>query len=125
MKLPGLAMLLFVMVSTGPQTQKRDPCEGETTPEMKLCAAKRFKQADDELNSVYRRLMSKLDDEGHKTALRTAQQAWLKYRDSNCDFESYLNRGGTIYSVVVTHCMASMTSSRTKELKEEIADLER
>lgn len=120
----GLTMMLFVIVAGGHQTQKRDPCTGETTAEMKMCAAGKYKQADDELNKVYRVLMSKLDDEGHKASLKTAQQAWLKYRDSNCDFESYLNRGGTIYGVVVSDCMTSMTNSRTKELKEHIKTLD-
>ena len=125
MKLLGLTMLLFVIVAGGHQTQKRDPCtEGETTVEMKMCATRKYKQADDELNKVYRELLSKLDDAGHKASLKTAQQAWLKYRDSNCDFESFLNRGGSIYSVVVSDCMTSMTNSRTKELKQQIENLD-
>jgi uncharacterized protein YecT (DUF1311 family) len=124
MKILGFATLLLALIATGAQTQQRDPCKGETTYEMKMCAAKRYKQADDELNKVYRELMSKLEDEGHKATLKTAQQAWLKYRDGECDFVSYLNRGGTIYSVVQTECMTSLTNSRIKELKEDIKDLE-
>ena len=124
MKLFGLTMLLLAVVAGGHQTQKRDPCMGETTLEMKMCSATKYKQADDELNNVYRQLMSKLDDDGYKTSLKTAQQAWLKYRDNNCDFESYLNRGGSIYSVVVSDCMTSMTNSRTKELKAQIESLD-
>ncbi len=125
MKILGLATVFLVFVTTGAQTQQRDPCKGETTFEMKECAAKRYKQADDELNKVYRELMSKLEDEGHKATLKTAQQAWLKYRDGECDFVSYLNRGGTIYSVVQTECMTQMTNSRTKELRVDLKDLER
>lgn len=124
MKLFALAALLLVFVSHGPQNQQKDPCQGETTAEMKMCAAKRYKQADDELNVTYRRLMAKLEDAGHRTSLKAAQQNWLKYRDSNCDFESYLNRGGSIYSVIVGECMISMTESRTKELKQEIDNLD-
>ena len=76
MKLFGLTMLLFVIVAGGHQTQKRDPCtDGETTAEMKMCASRKYKQADDELNKVYRDLLSKLDNEGHKASLKTAQQA--------------------------------------------------
>jgi len=124
MKLVGLTTLLFVIVAGGSQTQKSDPCKGETTFEMKVCAAKKYKEADDELNKVYRDLMSKLDSEGHKTSLKTAQQAWLKYRDSHCEFVGYLNQGGTFYSVVLTDCRTSLTSSRTKEMKEEIERLD-
>src|SRR5262245_13391065 len=123
MKSGGLVLLLLIGTTARPQTQS-DPCKGDTTYEMKQCSAKKYKQADDELNRVYQLLMSKLDDEGHKTSLKTAQQAWLKYRDGNCDFESYLNRGGSIYSIVVTSCMTSMTTSRTKEMKEQIKALD-
>jgi len=54
MKLFSLTMPLFVIVAGGHQTQKRDPCkEGETTVDMKMCSARKYKQADDELNKVY------------------------------------------------------------------------
>ena len=117
-------VLLLSVTSPIPHRAQKDPCNGDTTFEMKQCSAKKFKQADDELNKVYRQLMSKLDDEGHKTSLKTAQLAWLNYRDTNCDFESYLNRGGSIYSVVVTECKTSMTTSRTRQLKEQIKQLD-
>jgi len=123
MKFLSPVLLLSVTTPVALQAQ-RDPCkDGDTTFEMKQCSAKKYKQADDELNKVYQQLMSKLDDEGHKTALKNAQVAWLKYRDSNCDFESYLNRGGSIYSVIVTECKTSMTASRTREMKEQIKRL--
>ena len=125
MKLVGLTMLLFFIVASGSQVQKDDPCKGETTFEMKRCAAKKYKEADDQLNKVYRELMAKLDNEGHKTSLRTAQQAWLKYRDSHCEFVSFLYEGGTLYSIVLTDCRTALTSSRTKELKVEIEDLDK
>ena len=123
LKTPSLILLLVLTASTTHPTQ-RDPCKGETTFEMKQCSAKKFKQADDELNRVYKQLMAKLDDEGHKTSLKTAQLAWLNYRDANCDFESYLNRGGSIYSVIVTECQTAMTTSRTRQLKEQIKQLD-
>ena len=123
MKFLTLALVLPISSPVKPQTPG-DPCKGETTYEMKQCSAKKYKQADDELNKTYQQLMSKLEDDGHRTSLKTAQQAWLKYRDNNCDFESYLNRGGSIYSVIVTECMAAMTTSRTKELKQQIKSLD-
>jgi uncharacterized protein YecT (DUF1311 family) len=105
--------------------QAPDPCaNAQTTVEMRNCAGKEYKKADAELNSVYKQLMSKLTDEGHKAALKTAQQAWIKYRDANCEFEAYLNRGGTIYPVVYTGCLSAMTMNRTKELRELIEQQE-
>lgn len=123
MKFLSPVLLLLVIAPTTLKAQT-DPCKGDTTFEMKQCSAKNFKQADDELNKVYKQLMSKLDDDGHKASLKTAQLSWLNYRDTNCDFESYLNRGGSIYSVIVTECKTSMTTSRTRQLKEQVKQLD-
>jgi uncharacterized protein YecT (DUF1311 family) len=89
---------------------------------MRDCAGQEYQKADAALNKAYRELMTKLDDDGQKSALKTAQQAWIKYRDANCEFESYQNKGGTIYPVVYTGCLTSMTTARTKELREAIKD---
>jgi len=122
MKLLSFIMLIVFTVMSGlAEPQKtRNPCaNAQTTVEMRDCAGREYKDADDELNRVYRQLMAKFgNDEGHKTALKTAQQAWIKYRDTHCDFASYLNRGGTIEPVVRYNCMSSMTVSRMKELRE-------
>ena len=119
--LPASIFLCF-LVATNAAAQNhhsQNPCDNaQTTVEMRDCAGKEYKKADAELNSVYKQLMSKLTDEGHKALLKTAQQAWIKYRDANCEFEAYLNRGGTIYPLVYTGCLSTMTTARTKELRE-------
>jgi uncharacterized protein YecT (DUF1311 family) len=114
-------VLYFLMgsVNSAQNQKSQDPCaNAQTTTEMRDCAGNEYKQADLELNKVYKRLMSKLEDEGHKAVLKNAQQAWIKYRDTNCQDESYLNRGGTIYSVVYTGCLTRMTKERTTKLQE-------
>ena len=120
MKLLSLALLIVFAGLAGiaePQKTK-DPCaNAPTTPEMRDCAGKEYKKADDELNRVYRQLIAKIDDEGRKTALKAAQLAWIKYRDANCDFASYLNRGGTIEPVVRYNCITEMTGARMRNLR--------
>ena len=111
-------LLLSNAAAQNPQTP--DPCEGaQTTVDMGNCAGKEYKQADAELNAVYKQLMSSLSDKEHQASLRTAQQAWLKYRDANCEFDTFENRGGTIHPVIYTSCLAAMTRARTKELREQ------
>jgi len=108
-------------VAQNPQTP--DPCaDAQTTVEMRDCAGKEYKQADAELNAVYKQLMSTLSDKAEQAALKSAQQAWLKYRDANCEFDAFENRGGTIYPVVYTSCLTAMTRARTKELREEMEE---
>jgi uncharacterized protein YecT (DUF1311 family) len=101
--------------------QSPDPCaDPQSTVEMRDCAGKEYKQADAELNAVYKELMATLSDKEHQASLRSAQQAWLKYRDANCEFDAFENRGGTIYPVVYTSCLTAMTRARTKELREQM-----
>lgn len=102
------------------ETQAPDPCaNAQTTVDMGDCAGKEYKQADAELNAVYKQLMASLSDKEHQASLKSAQQAWLKFRDANCEFDSFENRGGTIHPVVYTSCLAAMTRARTKELREQ------
>jgi uncharacterized protein YecT (DUF1311 family) len=116
---PVLLCLLAALSCSAQAQKKQDPCEkAQSTAEMRDCVGREYREADAELNKVYQQVMSQLEDEGHKAALKEAQLAWIKYRDANCEFESYLNRGGTIYPVVYEGCRAAMTVSRTKELQE-------
>ena len=114
-----LSAACLLVCSFGQKGSAQDPCaNAQTTAEMRDCAGREYQKADGALNKAYRDLMAKLDDEGQKSALKAAQQAWIKYRDANCEFESYQNRGGTIYPVVYTGCLTLMTVARTKELRE-------
>ncbi|HJR05688.1 MAG TPA: lysozyme inhibitor LprI family protein [Pyrinomonadaceae bacterium] len=95
-----------------------DPCPGEHTQfELNQCAARARDKADAELNKVYRELMK---DAGttERAKLRAAQLAWLKFRDAHCDYESVGNKGGSIYPMVVSFCLAGVTNARVKQLQE-------
>ncbi len=124
MKLATVLMLfLMVGVSIFGQGQKKpDPCaKAQTQAEMNNCAGKEYQSADAELNQVYRKLVSMLDDE-EKPGLKDAQNAWLKYRDANCDFVADQYKGGTIRPMIHAYCLAEVTRNRTTELKNQIKD---
>ena len=116
-------ILCFLMTTNAPaqNQQTPDPCDNaQSTVDMGNCAGKEYKEADEELNRVYKKLMASLEDREYEALLRTAQQAWLKYRDAHCDFEAFENRGGTIYPVMHRSCLTTMTRARTKELKQQM-----
>jgi uncharacterized protein YecT (DUF1311 family) len=105
--------------STGPDADDdEDPCPGDhTQAELNRCAARARVKADTQLNKVYRELMKDAGvTEGAK--LRTAQLAWIKFRDAQCDYESVGNKGGSIYPMVVGFCLARVTNDRVKQLQE-------
>lgn len=95
-----------------------DPCPGSNTQyELNRCAARARDKADAELNKVYRELMK---DTGttERAKLRAAQLAWIKFRDAHCAYESIGNKGGSIYPMVFSFCLAKTTDARTKQLQE-------
>ena len=88
---------------------------------MNDCWGREYRAADTVLNQVYRQLVSMLDDE-EKSQLKEAQTAWLKYRDSNCEFVADQYKGGTIRPMIYAICLADVTNNRTTELKNQIKD---
>ena len=65
-----------------------------------------YEKAESALSQVYNKLMSRLD-ERQKTNLEKAQQAWMKYKDANCELAS---------DFVYQQCLTRMTRERTTEL---------
>ena len=118
----SIAILLFSSITFSQVKPKPDPCaSAQSQAEMNICAGKAYKEADVVLNQVYRQLVSKLDAE-EKTQLKEAQTAWLKYRDSNCEFVADQYKGGSIRPMIHGLCLADMTRNRTSELKQQIKD---
>ena len=106
------------LVSAAGQTGKEHaPCSSATTTaDMRNCENLRYQKTEQDLNSAYKELMAKLDNEG-KNKLRTAQRTWLQFRQANADFAADQVRGGTLAPLVRITVMADMTEARATELK--------
>ena len=96
----------------------KNPCENAGTQfEATECSAREYKKADAELNRVYQQVMKQEDKDG-QARLKTAQLAWIKFRDTECEYESGQYIGGTIQPMVENFCLTSVTNDRTQQLKE-------
>ena len=84
---------------------------------MNMCADKDYQAADRKLNDIYRKVTTALDDAKLQAKLKTAQRAWIQYRDTECTFEVAENEGGSIYPLVYSGCLTRLTNARTKELQ--------
>ena len=115
-----LFVSLLVVASVFGQGTKKAPCsDANTQAEMNICAGKEYKAADATLNRVYQQLVGMLEPE-EKAQLKEAQTAWIKYRDTNCDFVADQFKGGTIRPMIYGLCLAEVTSNRTSELNNQI-----
>jgi uncharacterized protein YecT (DUF1311 family) len=81
------------------------------------CAYRFYQNEDKKLNQAYKKLLPKLSA-SRKQKLINAQQAWIKFRDTSCDFERSEVEGGSMSPTVYYGCMESLTKQRTKELND-------
>ncbi len=107
-----LLFLFFVFAGTA-FAQCQDKV---STADMMQCYDGEFKKADADLNSTYKATLAKLKG-ADADRLRTAQRAWVSYRDAQCNAAYKRYAGGTIAPVVFTQCKLTLTLNRTKELK--------
>ena len=100
-----------------------DPCpEARTQSELNVCADSKFTKADAELNRAYQELMRASG--GRDQKLKSAQLAWLKFRDAECDYEASQYEGGSMKPMIYSFCLRDVTSARTKQLREALKELE-
>ena len=124
MKLVVSFLVLLIVIGSYAvgQKQKPKPCEdANTQADMNICWGNEYKKADAALNKTYQELTAMLEDE-EKTQLKTAETAWIKYRDTNCEFVADQYKGGSIRPMIAAICLAEVTSNRTTELKNQIKD---
>jgi uncharacterized protein YecT (DUF1311 family) len=113
-----LTLVVFLSAVTWATGQDETvPCSSATTnAAMQSCESRRYAVEDHVLNAVYLNLMKKLDNVGRKK-LRLSQTAWLRFRQSNSEFEADAARGGTLAGVVKITVLADMTRARVAELE--------
>ena len=88
-----------------------------TQAALNQCADAAFKQADAEMNRLYRQQMAYLGGERGKR-LQASQRAWLKYRDSACLYETGPRaQSGSIWPMQTALCQAAFTRQRNEVLK--------
>ena len=125
-RLPLLASLL---VTTGAVAQERAQCsEAVTQLEINDCAEADFELADKELNSLYRAILAKHEqDRGFIQRLRAAQRAWIAFRDAELEAAFFCNERrssdcfGSIGPMSYSALKARLTRDRTAQLREMIS----
>lgn len=101
--------------------------------EITACAIEKKEEAYKQLDIMYQKALETMDKYGESLSsdyegknisepapsevLRRAQKDWIKFRDSNCNAESYLSKGATMYDLILYNCLATMTLNRIEELQ--------
>jgi uncharacterized protein YecT (DUF1311 family) len=102
-----------------------------TQMEMNIAADKDLRNKQEELNDLLGKIRAKVKvtDDAHVRldstppdsswlrSLEGAQEKWLLYRKAQCDFDTYLNRGGTIRPTLWASEATRLTEIRIAELR--------
>ena len=110
---------------------KPDCANATAQIEMNACAELDFEEADRALNALWPKVVADARardaDQGKEMkalgvpttleALRTAQRAWIAFRDDECSYESYAAFGGTMQPMLGSICKTRLTKARITELK--------
>ncbi len=107
-----LAMML-------PAALRAQDCD-EPQSQMNICSAKSYQQADARLNDIYKQAVASATASGGEAPalLRTAQRAWITYRDAACAAEAAPYEGGSIQPLIRTSCLKKLTERRSADLHE-------
>ncbi|MEH2024964.1 lysozyme inhibitor LprI family protein [Nostoc sp.] len=97
--------------------QKLNCNNPQTQRAINECTKLSYQNADKKLNQVYQQLVSTLE-RSRKQKLVAAQLAWVKFRDTNCEFERSKYEGGSIASSIYSGCLENTTKLRTQQLQE-------
>lgn len=111
------ALIVLAMNMMGASLAWADCADPQDQAEINQCAGSDWQAADAKLNSTYKELIGSIDD-GWGQSLRSAQRAWVSFRDAECEFESMGWEGGSGRPAVQAGCLTRVTEERTKVLNE-------
>lgn len=130
----ALTILLSSFISAPSFADKISPIDKEneackeknySTIGMQECNEKTYKAWDAELNKVYKALRKAQGSKEAKAALKTSQQHWLKFRDSELNFinKMYQAQQGTYWGTVAGSTKVALIRTRVKTLQADLASL--
>lgn len=125
--MPILILALFAVLGLSGTTvaAPADCTAPQTNMAMLECADADYKAADAGLNEAYGEVMGALrkrdkevPDGGLAAGLKSAQRAWLPFRDGQCDWEAAFFSGGSDAPLIRLTCLAELTKARTSQLRQ-------
>ena len=124
-----IVALLIASAVAQPADKDDDPIEtaclerDQSQQGMNRCAGDAYQRADEALNAQWKKALAAYSGNERKLLL-DSQRAWLRYRDAHCEVAASDAIGGSMWPMLNSGCLASLTRQRTRELKELIEGTE-
>ncbi len=123
--------LALCLLPFATSAQDVDCANAMAQQEMNFCAEQDWQAADALLNDAYATALAAMQEadasfapegDSEEERLRTAQRAWVAYRDAACDSAGYAMRGGSAEPLLIYGCMRVLTEQRTEGLRSLVED---
>jgi uncharacterized protein YecT (DUF1311 family) len=83
------------------------------------CTTEAYKQADTDLNRVYKQVFERVKvDTNRLSRLKASQRQWLKFRDFEVESFTSSSDGGSIHSACVCSVLARLERERIAQLEQ-------
>ena len=121
----AISVLAAMALAHPVAAQDIDCANAMAQQELNQCAFADWNAADAALNTAYKDAIALLKswdanlpeaEKGGADALKTAQRAWIIFRDNACAAEGFAMRGGSAEPLLVYGCMRQLTLERTAHL---------
>lgn len=123
-KMSGMALLSAGLFAAA-QASAAGACDNANTQaDINKCMATELSAEDNKLNRSYSDLQRLLNT-SEKKQLKTAQLAWIDFRDKACKFSARSFSGGSAYSMALNGCLTTYTHQRRVQLNEEIQNIKK
>ena len=90
--------------------------QAQSQAEMNRTAAQDFEKADAQLNKVYEQFLHSLDAQGQEK-LKTAERAWVSFREAESALAADSERGGTLAPLMGSTRATELTQQRIADFK--------
>ncbi|MBU1248442.1 MAG: DUF1311 domain-containing protein [Proteobacteria bacterium] len=96
-------------------------CSGTQT-EMNICSGTTLDNENATLDLWYRRALKKAQDDEARALFTAAQQAWEKFRKTQCALEADEARGGSMAPLIESACLTHLARGRIVELQSRVVN---
>ena len=123
-KMSGMALLSAGLFAAA-QASAAGACDNANTQaDINKCMTTELSAEDNKLNRSYSDLQRLLNT-SEKKQLKTAQLAWIDFRDKACKFSARSFSGGSAYSMALNGCLTTYTHQRRVQLNEDIQNIKK
>lgn len=107
--------LLAVLVALLPP----GPALAQSQGEMTATAAGEARDANLRLKEALAQLNAKISPAG-RARLKSADTAWQRYRETQCEFNAAGSAGGSVHAMIVSLCHADLTKQQAELLEAQL-----